>query len=88
MEYKLSKSLYDRDVLLKVIYSIGDKFNIYVSENANEYVLNIESKNYCDFDFSRFNQELQEQQLRENLNKQFGSLRESIYKKAFSIVER
>ena len=34
------------------------------------------------------NQELQEQQLRENLNKQFGSLRESIYKKAFSIVER
>ena len=88
MEYKLSKSLYERDVLLKVIYSIGDKFNIYVSENANEYVLNIESKNHCDFDFSRFNQELQEQQLRENLNKQFGSLRESIYKKAFSIVER
>ena len=67
---------------------VGDKFNIYVSENANEYVLNIESKNDCDFDFSRFNQELQEQQLRENLNKQFGSLRESIYKKAFSIVER
>ena len=88
MEYKLSKSLYERDVLLKVIYSIGDKFNIYVSENANESVLNIESKNDCDFDFSRFNQELQEQQLRENLNKQFGSLRESIYKKAFSIVER
>lgn len=88
MEYKLSKSLYERDVLLKVIYSVGDKFNIYVSENANEYVLNIESKNDCDFDFSRFNQELQEQQLRENLNKQFGLLRESIYKKAFSIVER
>ena len=42
MEYKLSKSLYERDVLLKVIYSIGDKFNIYVSENANEYVLNID----------------------------------------------
>lgn len=39
------------------------------------------------FDIDKFNSDLQEQQLRETLNGQFGELREAIYNKAFERFE-
>ena len=62
MEFEISKTLYDKETILKVIYYYQDKFTINII--------------------------LQEQQIRETLNKQFGDLRNSIYKKAFSFMEK
>ena len=80
MDYKLSKTTFNKDTVLKVVYLWQERFVINISEDEYNWILNTESS---DFDFTQFNKELQEQQLRETLCCQFGTLRDSIYSKAF-----
>ncbi len=88
MEYKISKTIFNKEVILKVTYLWQEDFNINISEDENNYVLSVVSKTGTDFNWDKFNSELQEQQLKENLNNQFGTIRDAIYEKAFSHFKR
>lgn len=81
-QYKFAKSVFDKDAILKTVYLWQD---ILVSEDEFNYIIEVNSPN--NFDIDKFNSDLQEQQLRETLNGQFGELREAIYKKAFERFE-
>lgn len=83
MEYEVSKTVFSKEAILKVAYLWQDSFVITVSECADNYIISVEAKGSSDFNWEKFNTDLQEQQLRESLNEQFGSLRDSIYKRAF-----
>ncbi len=87
MKYEISKSLFLREVILKIVYMYHNVCDISIEENDNNYVLNVKSNNNYEFCFEKFNKKLQEQQLREILNAQFGVLRDSMYKKAFEYFE-
>ncbi len=76
-QYKFAKSVFDKDAILKTVYLWQD---ILVSD-----IIEVNSPN--NFDIDKFNSDLQEQQLRETLNGQFGELREAIYNKAFERFE-
>lgn len=84
MEYKLSKTTFNKEAMLKVVYLWQEDFIINIVEDEYNWIINVESeqadKEFC---FDDFNREIQEQQLRETLNNQFGSLRDSIYNRAF-----
>lgn len=84
MEYKVSKNIFSKESLLKVVYLLQENFIFRVTEEKYNWVLTVEpNKSDMVFDFEKFNRELSEQQLREMLNNQFGTLRDSIYQKAF-----
>lgn len=89
MEYKFSKTVFSKECILKTVYLWQEKFAINIQEDEFNYLLRIEPKNSNDiiFDINEFIKELEEQELREKLNLQFGYLRESIYKKAFEHFE-
>ena len=88
MEYKISKTIFNKEVILKVTYLWQEDFNINISEDENNYVLSVVSKTGTDFDWNKYYSELEEQQLKENLNNQFGTIRDVIYEKAFSHFKR
>ena len=79
-QYKFAKSVFDKDAILKTVYLWQD---ILVSEDKFNYIIEVNSPN--NFDIDKFNSDLQEQQLRETLNGQFGELREA--NKAFERFE-
>ena len=81
-QYKFAKSVFDKDAILKTVYLWQD---ILVSEDKFNYIIEVNSPN--NFDIDKFNSDLQEQQLRETLNGQFGELREAISYKAFERFE-
>lgn len=81
-QYKFAKSVFDKDAILKTVYLWQD---ILVSEDEFNYIIEVNSPD--NFDINKFNSDIQEQQLRENLNSQFGELREAIYNKAFERFE-
>ena len=87
MEYKISKTLFSKECLLKVVYSWQEKVVLNIEDEDNNFVLKI-NENNSSFDYDEFTKDLQEQQLREILNAQFGSLREAIYNKAFEHFAR
>lgn len=83
-ELILSKTVFSKETILKTVYSMQDKFVINITENEYNYTLSI--RNILDnvtFDKDKFCKCLQEQQLRELLNNEFGDLRKVIYSKAF-----
>lgn len=86
-EIALTKDVYSKEAILKTVYLFHDEFVIDINSDDKTYILTIKSINGCCFSEADFLSKLQEQQLREVLNKQSGSLREAIYKKAFSLVE-
>lgn len=88
MEYKVSKSVFFKEAILKVAYLWQEDFSIKITEDENNYILSVVSKTGTGFDWDKFNSELQEQQLKENLNNQFGTIRDAIYEKAFSHFKR
>lgn len=89
IEYKFSKTVFDKGALLKTVYLFQENFNISILEDTCNYILHIDPKNdTVAFDYNLFNSKLQEQQLRETLNLQFGELRNAIYQKAFERFER
>ena len=88
MEFEISKTLYDKETILKVIYYYQDKFTINIKESDFNYIINVIENTSEYFDIHMFIVFLQEQQIRETLHKQFGDLRNSIYKKAFSFMEK
>ena len=88
MEYNISKTIFNKEVILKVTYLWQEEFNIKISENENNYVLTVVSKAGTDFDWNKYYSELEEQQLKENLNNQFGTIRDAIYEKAFHHFKR
>lgn len=81
----LSKTVYLKETILKTVYSLQENFNINISEDEYNYILNIDSE--TQFDEKNFFKLLNEQQLRETLNIQFGQLRDEIYHRAFSRFE-
>ena len=81
-QYKCSKSVFGKDAILKTVYLWP---NVLISEDEFNYVIEVNSPD--NFDINKFNSDIQEQQLRENLNSQFGELREAIYNKAFERFE-
>lgn len=81
----LSKTVYLKETILKTVYSLQENFSINISEDEYNYVLNIDSE--TQFDEKNFFKLLNEQQLRETLNIQFGQLRNEIYHRAFSRFE-
>lgn len=83
MNFKVSKTIFSKESILKVVYLWQKDFNIVIEEDEYNYILNILSVGDAVFNVENFNKELQEQQLRETLNNQFGMLRDSIYNKAF-----
>jgi len=87
IEVVLTKDLYSKGAILKTIYLFHDRFIMDINSNDKAYILTINSISDCSFNKVEFLSKLQEQQLREFLNEQSGSLREAIYKKAFSLVE-
>ena len=88
MEYKFSKTVFSKECILKTVYLWPEKFTIKILEDGFNYLLEITPKNSGNiFDINTFTKELEEQELREKLNLQFGSLRDSIYKKAFEHFE-
>ncbi len=88
MKYKVSKTVFFKEAILKVVYLWQENFNINIAEDDDNYIISIVSKAGTDFDWDKFNSELQEQQLKEDLNNQFGTLRDAIYEKAFSHFKR
>lgn len=86
MEFKFSKAVFSKETILKTVYLWQQNFNILISEDEYNFILNVEAKtSKSEFDISKFNSKLEEQQLREQLNAQFGNLRDCIYKKAFTL---
>jgi len=88
MEHKFSKTVFSKEAILKTVYLWQKDFNISISEDEYNFILNIEEKTPNNvFNAAKFNSQLDEQQLREQLNKQFGNLRDYIYNKAFAHFE-
>lgn len=87
MDIKLLKELYSKEAILKTIHLFSNDFSILIDSNEHYFILNIKSLNDKVFNDVFFMTNLQEQQLKETLNLQFGKLREAIYDKAFSLVE-
>jgi len=86
MEHKISKTIFSKETVLKVVYLWQEKFTIILSEDEYNYIISISDDNK-DFDLTTFSTDLQEQQLRETLNSQFGKLRDAIYEKAFEKIK-
>ena len=86
MEHKISKTIFSKETVLKVVYLWQEKFTIILSEDEYNYIISISDDNK-DFDLTTFSTDLQEQQLRETLNSQFGNLRDAIYEKAFEKIK-
>ena len=86
MEHKISKTIFSKETVLKVVYLWQEKFTIILSEDEYNYIITISDDNK-DFDLATFSADLQEQQLRETLNSQFGKLRDAIYEKAFEKIK-
>ena len=86
MEHKISKTIFSKETVLKVVYLWQEKFTIILSEDEYNYIISISDDNK-DFDLTTFRTDLQEQQLRETLNSQFGKLRDAIYEKAFEKIK-
>ena len=57
MEYKISKTIFNKEVILKVTYLWQEDFNINISEDENNYVLSVVSKTGTDFNWDKFNYE-------------------------------
>ncbi len=83
----LPKELYIKTAILKTVCLYNNLNNFDINTDEKSYILEIDSSGNNIFDEVSFFSKLQEQQLRETLNSQFGELRETIYKKAFSLVE-
>ena len=81
----LSKTVYLRETILEAVYLLQEEFNINISEDEYNYILKMDSDIH--FDEEKFLKLLNEQQLRETLNIQFGNLRDEIYHRAFSRFE-
>ena len=81
----LSKTVYLRETILKAVYLLQETFSFNISEDEYNYVLKMDSDIH--FDEEKFLKLLNEQQLRETLNIQFGNLRDEIYHRAFSRFE-
>lgn len=88
MDYKISKNIFSKESILKIVYLWQKDFSIVIEEDEYNYILRITPNNGAIFNVENFNRELQEQQLRETLNNQFGRLRDSIYNKAFEHFTR
>jgi His-Xaa-Ser system protein HxsD len=83
MEYRIAKSIFCKNTILKIVYLWQNISDITISEDQLNYIISVVNKSDKPFDWQVFNEQLQEQQLREILNSQFGPLRDAIYAKAF-----
>jgi His-Xaa-Ser system protein HxsD len=82
----LSKEIYTKEAITKASYLFKNEVVFDINTDETRFILNAKPIDNNVFYTYKFMNNLQEQQLRENLNKEFGSLRDKIYEKAFSIM--
>jgi len=88
----LDKTIYDKEALLTSAYAMRDIFSAYIGVEEENYVLTLtllqsEYKNKIEELKNHFLNELIDQQLRIDLEKKYGPLRELIVKQAFSPLD-
>lgn len=87
MKLFLSNKVYGKEAVLKASYMMKEDFSFFIDVDADYFILNFTALNDKSFNETKFMDSINEQQLRETLNDEFGELRNQIYAKAFSIVK-
>lgn len=88
----LPKEIYHRDAVLKAAYAYSDRFYVRLSPHGEFYVrAAFEAKTETDIDYEsvakNFCNEVLDQQIREDLQKVNGHIRDIIYKHAFAPIK-
>jgi His-Xaa-Ser system protein HxsD len=89
--FDLSKELYDKETILETSHLFTDKYFIDIADGVC-WKISIRSKNASPFSFENtkgeFVNKLLDNQIRINLDKEFGLIRLEIVKKAFSPLNK
>ena len=64
MEFRFSKKIYAKSVLLKSAYSFTDRAYLHLDEDGTDYIVNIIFKDNCVFDYHEFENEMLTQAVR------------------------
>lgn len=84
MIIEIAKDLYPKTVILKSAYTFTDRAFIYISQNDNNYIINIEGKD-GDVDYEKeFKNELLSQALRYDVVEKTKNVRELIISRALA----
>jgi His-Xaa-Ser system protein HxsD len=88
----LNRAVYDKEAVMASSYALADMFSAYMEIQGENYLLTLKLlKTYHENDLEilkdRFLNELIDQQLRIDLEKRFGPIRELIVKQAFAPLE-
>ncbi len=67
MVFKFSKSIYPKIALLKSSYSFTDRAYIHLDSDADNYIVTIELKDGCSFEYKDFENELLSQTVRNEI---------------------
>lgn len=90
---QLNNEIYSQSAVLSASNKFSDFFYIKVNIEDNNLIITFEFKEYnpepnlIQSKINEFCNEALEQQVREDINRKFGNLRESIYNKAFSFMQ-
>lgn len=85
MKYTISKDFYPKTVVLKAAYAFTDRAYIFISQDENNYVIEIESKdNKGDVAEKEFKNELLSQALRYEIDINTKNVRELIISRALA----
>lgn len=88
----INKTIYDKEAVLTSTYALGDICSIHIGVEGENYLLTLRSlkshkQSYLELLKDRLLNELTDQQLRIDLEKKYGPLRELIVKQAFSPLD-
>jgi len=86
----LSSLVYERQAIVNASHKFSEAFHIHIDLENDQYKITFKAKAKGEESIDKlqmFTNEVLEQQVRLDLNKQFGNLRDLIYQKAFSVVE-
>lgn len=75
MEFRFSKDIYPKSVLIKSAYNFIDKAYLHLDENENDYIVSIVFKDNCTFDYHEFENEMLAQAVRYEVYRQTKDIR-------------
>lgn len=75
MEFRFSKKIYSKSVLLKSAYNFTDKAYLHLDEDGNNYMVNIIFKDKCVFNYHDFENEMLAQAVRNAVYEQTKDIR-------------
>ena len=84
MEFKFSKHLYPKLVLLKSAYSFTDRAYLHLDQDEKHYIVQIEFKNDNKFDLQEFENEMLTQAVRYEILTQTKDIRRLLLARAFA----